>query len=412
MAWWPKALKKLHRRRYFTVYMLLGSLLMFLAISWGSFRLAQRVEQQAQLSTWLLSHFASLHLGQGETGGLREVIERTRELDVPFIVTDNQGRPLLWNEVVGVPLPDSPEPLLNADPHGRNPPDIQYVLDLVKAFDSQHEPYAINAPGTGQRIMTLHYGNSALGRRIRWLPYVELVLLSLFFLMIVWALGLKRDREQQRLFAGMAKETAHQLGTPITSIMGWVEILRDRGSAVDLVDELDRDVARLGKVSERFSQIGSRPQLNETDLKGVVEATVHYFDRRIPHLGGRVTLAVEDRLTRRCRFNRDLLEWVLENLIKNGIDALVDGSGAITVRLDDGAAGSVEIRVVDTGVGIDAAHRNRIFEAGFTTKLRGWGMGLALVKRIVTQYHGGRIVIESTGPGGTVFLINLPGEEA
>jgi hypothetical protein len=413
MAWWPKSLGRLHRRRLFTAFVLLGSFLILLAISWGSFRVAERIERQASLSTWLLSHFASLHLGQGQTEGLREVLLRTSELDVPFIVTDNQGRPLLWNApVVGVPLPDTPETIIAADPDGVNPPDIQRVLDLVKEYDAQHEPYAIHAPITGQRIMTLHYGSSALSRSIRWLPYLELALLSLFFLMIVWALSLKRDREQQRLFAGMAKETAHQLGTPITSIMGWLAILRDRETAPDLIEELDRDVARLGKVSERFSQIGSKPQLNDTDLAGVVETTVQYFERRIPHLGGRVDLAVENRLTVGCRFNRDLLEWVLENLVKNGIDALIEGRGAITVRLDDGPAGGVELRVVDTGGGIEASHRNRIFEAGFTTKRRGWGMGLALVKRIVTQYHGGRIAVESTGPGGTVILINLPGEEA
>jgi len=411
MAWWPGTLQFLRRRRVFTAYVLAGSLAILMIVGWGAYRLAGRVEQQAQLSTWLLSHFASVHLGQGGGGGLQEVLTRSRELDVPFIVTDNQDRPLLWNSpVVGIPMPESLEVLARTDPAGGNGGDIDRILALVREYDARNEPFAITDPRTGQRVMTLHYGASALGRQIRWLPYAELALLAVFFLLIVWALSLQREGHEQKLFAGMAKETAHQLGTPITSIMGWLEILRDRRPD-DVVEELGRDVARLGKVSERFSQIGSRPQLGDTDLAATVETTVAYFRRRLPHLGGSVAIAVEDRHARGCRFNRDLLEWVLENLIKNGIDAMKDGVGEIVLSLDDGPDGAVQLRVRDTGCGIAPQHRNRIFEAGYTTKSRGWGMGLALVRRIVVQYHGGRIQIEETGAGGTTFLITLPGEE-
>ncbi len=403
------------KRRWFTLYVLAGSLVIFLLVSAAAFRIANRVERQARVSTWLLSHFASLHLASGDVGeGLRQVLETSRRLDVPFIVTDNQGRPLLWNgPVIGIPMPDDPEVLRRVDPRGRdNPPEIERILELVRRYDAQHEPFAITDPTTGRRLMTLHYGPSSLGREIRWLPYGELLLLAVFFLLIVWALRVKWEGDEQRLFAGMAKETAHQLGTPITSIMGWLALLKDRAGPDDQVlPELEQDVARLAKVSARFSQIGSRPQLEDTDLAGVVEATVAYFRRRLPHLEATVALRVEGRPTHRCRFNRDLLEWVLENLIKNGIDALKGRAGAITVALGDGPDGSVRIRVSDTGGGIAPEHRNRIFEPGYTTKSRGWGMGLALVRRIVVQYHGGRIAVERTGPDGTTFLITLPGEE-
>jgi signal transduction histidine kinase len=245
------------------------------------------------------------------------------------------------------------------------------------------------------------------------MPYLELLLLAVFFLLILWALQMKKESEQQRLFAGMAKETAHQLGTPITSIMGWLALLRDRGEAKpEVLRELEQDVERLSKISARFSQIGSRPQLTETDLGGVVASTVSYFKRRLPHLGGRVDLRVEGRATHRCFFNRELLEWVLENLIKNGIDALKDGKGTIVVGLANGPGAGVTITVRDTGGGIPAEIRNHLFEPGFSTKKRGWGMGLALVKRIITQYHGGRIEVASTGPRGTTFRIALPGEES
>lgn len=413
MAWWPSTLNFIRKRRFFGAFVLAGSLLIVLSVSYVSFRVAEQVEEQSQLSTWLLSHFASLHLSQRSNGGLGDVMEKTRRLEVPFIVTDNQGRPLVWNgPVIGIPMPEQQLTLLGVDPAGGNSPEIDRILELVREYDRRNEPFAIIDPETGRRFLTLHYGPSALSRRIRWLPWVEMALLGLFFAVIVWALTVKRDGEEQRLFAGMAKETAHQLGTPITSILGWLAILRDRAAGNDqVVDELDADVQRLGKVSERFSQIGSRPQLQDTDLAAACEASVEYFRRRLPHLGGTVELRFADRSTRRARFNRDLMEWVLENLIKNGVDALKDRSGRIDITLEDGEGTDLELRVADTGAGIAPGKRNRIFEPGFTTKERGWGMGLALVRRIVARYHGGRILVERTGPEGTVFLIILPGEE-
>jgi len=405
-------LNVVRKRQVFAVFVLSGTAAIVFVVGMMTFRVADRVEEQSRMSTWLLSHFASLHLGQGESGGLRDVMERTRRLEVPFIVTDNLGRPLLWNgPIVGIPMPEQQLTLLGVDPEGGNAPEIDRILELVREFDSVNEPFAITSQSTGQRILSLHYGRSAVGRQIRWLPWAELTVLSIFFLSIVWALSVKRDGEEQRLFAGMAKETAHQLGTPITSILGWVEILRDRHGDDELVEELARDVQRLGKVSERFSQIGSRPQLQDTDLAGTIEASVTYFQRRLPHLGGKVEMAFSNESTRVCRFNRDLMEWVFENLIKNGIDALKGRSGRIDVGLSDGPGGTLQIRVSDTGGGISQNRRNRIFEAGFTTKARGWGMGLALVRRIVAQYHGGRILVEDTGPGGTTFLITIPAEE-
>ncbi len=412
MTWWPRTLNFVRKRQLFAAFVLGGTAVIVFSVGAISFRVADRVEEQSRLSTWLLSHFASMSLGQGENDVLRDVMDKTRRLEVPFIVTDNQGRPLLWNgPVVGIPMPDQQLTLLGVNPEGGNSPEIDRILELVDEFDAINEPFAITSPSTGQRMLTLHYGHSAVGRQIRWLPWAELALLGVFFLAIAWALSVKRDGEEQRLFAGMAKETAHQLGTPITAILGWVAVLNDRHGDDEIVTELDRDVKRLGKVSERFSQIGSKPQLQDTDIADAVRSSVAYFERRLPHLGGRVELVCDCRTSRRCRYNRDLMEWVLENLIKNGIDALKDRSGRIDVILDDGPGGSVRIRVRDTGGGIAPGKRNRIFEPGFTTKSRGWGMGLALVRRIVVQYHAGRISVEETGPGGTTFLITIPGEE-
>jgi len=172
--------------------------------------------------------------------------------------------------------------------------------------------------------------------------------------------------------------------------------------------ELNRDVNRLSMISARFSQIGSMPKLDDSDINEMMDEVIYYFQRRLPHLGGRVQLRREGVVTGRVVFNRDLLGWVLENLIRNGIDALTDAKGTITLNLEDREDGGVTLLVSDTGKGIPARVGNKVFEPGFTTKSRGWGMGLALVKRIVTQYHGGRISIKSTSGHGTTFEVILP----
>lgn len=413
MAPLPARLLGLRRRQLFALYVLGGGLGIVLAVSIFTMQIARRVESQTRVASWLLSSIVSRALGQGEHGGLADVMHAVNQLEVPFILTDNSGRPLQWNEaVIGVTMPASLSDLQQIDPAAPAAPEIQRILELVRLFDADNEPFAIVDPHSGRRLGTLHYGPSRLSRQLRWMPHLELLVLAAFFMLIVWALRMKQESDQQRLLAGMAKETAHQLGTPLTALLGWLALLRERhGDEDEMVRELAQDIGRLNKVSERFSQIGSRPRLEDTELAGLVAGTIAYFQRRLPHLGGRVDLRQEGAARHRVRFNRELMEWVLENLIKNGIDALKDGKGTISIRIEDAPGGGVALRVSDTGTGIPAGQMNKIFEPGFTTKQRGWGMGLALVRRIVTQYHGGRIQVAATGPQGTTFLITLPGEE-
>ncbi len=398
------------RRRYlFNTYLVLGSLSIVVATTVFTFRVSKSVERQSFLTTRLLSGVASRLFKAESTEGLQPLIEIINENEVPFILTDNAGRPLLWNKpVIGIPLPDY-QILLRENMSNPSNPVILEILSLAAGYDQEQDPFAILDPATGQRLGTLHYGRSALSQRLRIMPYLELMVMALFFLVILWALQNKKDAQQKALFAGMAKETAHQLGTPLTSIMGWVALLEDRlGKNDDVVSELNRDVDRLSMVSARFSQIGSTPKLEDTDLNGVADDTIEYFRRRLPHLGGRVQLRREGAVTNPVLFNRDLFGWVLENLIKNGIDALIDGKGTITVKLEDAPGGGVLMYVADTGRGVPQRDVRKIFEPGFTTKKRGWGMGLALVMRIVTQYHGGKIRVEATSQHGTTFLVTLP----
>ncbi len=412
MSPWPRQVLGLRRRQLFNIYVLAGGIGIVLAVSLFTLQQSRAVERQGRLTTWMFSSLASRFLAAGPGSDVQQVLHIVNEIEIPFIVTDPRGRPVLWNEpVIGIPMPPY-EQLMRIDPSDPDDPQIERILELVRRFDRGQEPFAIVAPGSGARLGTLHWGPSALSRRIRWMPYLELLLLAVFFGLILWALQMKKVGEQQRLFAGMAKETAHQLGTPLTSIMGWLTLLRDRVDPRDeSLQELQRDVERLRKVSERFSQIGSRPRLQDDDLAGTVAAAIAYFRRRLPHLGARVELEAELTATRRARFNRELMEWVLENLIKNGIDAIGGVPGRIVIRLRDGAPGTVRLEVSDSGGGIPPRVRNRIFEAGFTTKSRGWGMGLALVHRIVTGYHRGRIEVSRSGPAGTTFAITLPADD-
>jgi len=398
----------LSRRYLFNIYLLLGSVSIVVATTVFTIRVSKSVERQSFLTTQLLSGVVSRLFTAQSLDGILPIVDIINANEVPFILTDNSGRPFMWNEpVIGIPVPDY-QVLLKENMASPSNPVILDILSLAAGFDQDNEPFAI-FDEKHVRLGTLHYGRSALSQRLRVMPYLELMVMALFFLIILWALQSKQDAEQQALFAGMAKETAHQLGTPLTSIMGWVALLEERISADDdVLQELNHDVNRLSMISARFSQIGSLPKLEDSDLTELVAETVAYFQRRLPHLGGRVELRHEGHISHEVRFNRDLLGWVLENLIKNGIDALVNGKGTIALRLEDSPGGGVDLFVSDTGRGIPARHGSRIFEPGFTTKKRGWGMGLALVNRIVRQYHMGQIQVESSNSHGTTFRVSLP----
>jgi signal transduction histidine kinase len=399
---------KIRRRDLFNIYLLLGGVSIVVATTVFTYRMAKSVENQSFLATQLISGVASIMFENRPLEEVRPVVSMINTIEVPIILTTNEGRPILWNEpVIGIPLPDY-QIIFQENMSKPNNPVILEILSLAAAYDQDQQPFAI-FNHEGSRVGTLHYGRSALSQRLRIMPYLELMVMALFFLVILWALQSKKDAQQKALFAGMAKETAHQLGTPLTSIMGWLALLQERlDKNDDVIVELNRDVDRLSMISARFSQIGSLPKLNDSDLVGVVDETISYFQNRLPHLGGRVQLRREGDSSNAVIFNRDLLGWVLENLIKNGIDALVEGKGTITVALEDLSDGGVALRVSDTGKGIPAREGNKIFEPGFTTKKRGWGMGLALVQRIATQYHSGKIRIESTSQHGTTFLVTMP----
>ncbi|MBQ8866542.1 MAG: HAMP domain-containing histidine kinase [Bacteroidaceae bacterium] len=248
------------------------------------------------------------------------------------------------------------------------------------------------------------YDESLLLKRLASYPYVQLGVVLIFVVVAIFALLSSKKAEQNKVWVGLSKETAHQLGTPISSLMAWTEILRDKYADDELLPEMSKDVNRLQIIAERFSKIGSMPEPKEENLNDVLSRVVDYIERRASNKVKIVRNMPAENLV--VRINASLFEWVIENLCKNSIDAM-DGQGVITLCVQD-TDKKVLIDIEDTGKGISKSHYKSVFTPGFTTKKRGWGLGLSLAKRIVEEYHKGRIYVKSSELNkGTIFRIEL-----
>ncbi len=264
----------------------------------------------------------------------------------------------------------------------------------LKRMDKRNEPIIVDL-GNGI-VNYIYYRESTLLRQLRIYPYVQLGVILLFIAIAYIAFSSSRSAEQNQVWVGLSRETAHQLGTPASSLSAWAEIIRSRYPGTDIAEELSVDVERLGSVVERFSLIGSKPKLMLQDLPALAEKTVSYMHKRI---ASTVDLNIANETTG-CSgvpLNPVLLGWVIENLVKNSIDAM-KGAGNITVRLSENDQEAI-IDVEDTGKGIPRKDFKTIFKPGYSTRERGWGLGLSLSKRIVEEYHGGRIFVFHSEPG-------------
>ena len=248
------------------------------------------------------------------------------------------------------------------------------------------------------------YDESIMLKRLTQWPYVQLGIVMIFVVVAIFALLSSKKAEQNKVWVGLSKETAHQLGTPISSLMAWVEILKENYPQDELIPEMDKDVKRLERIAERFSKIGSLPEPVESSMNEVLDHVVDYMDRRTSKKVEMVRQMPDHDV--RVKMNASLFEWVIENLCKNAVDAM-EGSGRIVLTLME-EPGRVAIEVQDNGKGIRKKDVNNVFTPGFTTKKRGWGLGLSLAKRIVEEYHKGRIFVKSSEVGkGTTFRIEL-----
>ena len=249
------------------------------------------------------------------------------------------------------------------------------------------------------------YDESIMLKRLSAWPYIQLGIVLVFVVVAIFALLSSKRAEQNKVWVGLSKETAHQLGTPVSSLMAWVEMLKEQYPEDDLLPEMDKDVKRLQLIAERFSKIGSLPEPVESSMNEVLEHVVDYMDRRTSNQVQMVKNFPNHDVI--VKMNASLFEWVVENLCKNAVDAM-EGKGTIMLTLTDDEQ-SVTIDVQDTGKGIKKKDINNVFTPGFTTKKRGWGLGLSLAKRIVEEYHKGRIFVKQSEIGkGTTFRIEMP----
>ena len=316
---------------------------------------------------------------------------------IPVLLTDDAGNILNHRNF------DLPEPIDTLNPLALTPRNAEYLQDRLDALSKGPNVIDIAiAPGEDQH---LYYEDSTLLKRLSYFPYIQVGVMIIFLLIVYYAVLSTKKAEQNKVWVGLSKETAHQLGTPISSLMAWMEWLPEMGVDADTVSEMNKDVKRLETIASRFGKIGSEPKMETSDAVGIVSNAVSYMKTRI---SGQIALSDEytdEAMT--INACAPLLEWVMENLIKNAVDAM-DGHGAINVKCR-GEHGDVVIDVADTGRGIPRKNFKTVFNPGYTTKRRGWGLGLALAKRIIEQYHHGRIYVSTSTPGvGTTFTIRLP----
>ena len=310
----------------------------------------------------------------------------TENKSIPIIVTDEKDKIMDYINL------DSAKAAKN----------ISYIENKLKQFKG---PIIWPDPKDSTKENRYYYGESKLLNEVRYYPIIQLCIVALFITIIFISLRSSYRSVQNQVWAGMAKETAHQLGTPISSLEGWVEMLKEKPGNEKITQELEKDVDRLRLVSDRFGKIGSTPHLEEVDLVTQINSMVDYMRKRST---GKIIFSINTHNKKHipARVSAPLFDWVIENLLKNSLDAM-EGKGTITVDINDDNK-EVHIDVTDTGKGISKQNITRVFKPGFTTKKRGWGLGLSLSRRIIEQYHKGEIFVKQSESGkGTTFRIVL-----
>ncbi len=384
-----KRLTRLLTFRNRMVVIVLGLVLACASLFFTS-RMAQslREKEQHDVQIWAMAmeRSGSSSMFLTEDPLMSEIISGRN--NIPLIITDNNLR-VLESHLI-------PQSVINH-------PDL--LREKIDQLTEKNSPIVIRNRWNSQDNIYIFYGESRLLRTLYYFPLVQLLVVVIFILFGYIAFSSSKQDEQNRVWIGLAKETAHQLGTPTSSLLGWIEYLRTQEVDQTAVDEMNKDLTHLMKIVDRFSKIGSETILAAANVNEVVGGCVMYFRTRIPR---NVTLDYNGLATApvQAMINSALFEWVVENLLKNSLDAL-QGQGAINVTISSNSE-SVFVDVRDTGKGIARNNWKRIFEPGFTTKTRGWGLGLSLSRRIIEEYHKGRIaVIDSEIGKGTTIRITL-----
>ncbi len=398
------------------IYFLAGTVILVTGALWYNNSLMTRMKAQSGHTTRLFSKFIGIALKDVSEESSQDFIREVREgITLPFVLTDRAGRPIVWSGIgIKMLADDEYSRVIDFDPDDPDDPLLEKVRRTAMEFDRINDPVSVESETLA---LMIHYGSSKLSRELRVAPFVQLGVFIIFILFGLLGMRAVKTGEKRLIWVGMAKETAHQLGTPLSSIMGWLAIIRDKASEEGCsnvldgpIDEASADVDRLSRISSRFSKIGSAPPLEYQKISPIIEETVDYFERRRPALKINSTIEIDIEELPLIRCSADLLGWVFENLIKNSLDAIAGENGKmnITGRIDRGE-NAVVILFSDNGKGMNSGMKKKVFDPGYTTKSRGWGLGLALVKRIVEEIHGGSIKVAHTHPGeGTTFQLIFP----
>jgi signal transduction histidine kinase len=366
------------------------------------------------VASLVVSHFLVRDLAREESNNVEVWAEAMRSLSVADESTD-------LNLVLKVLNGNNTIPVIVLDKHGEvqeyrnirlhedtHEDSIRKLARLARQMKASGDVVRISLDGSPANethdYMEICYDGSIMLKRLATYPYVQLGVVMIFVVVAIFALLSSKRAEQNKVWVGLSKETAHQLGTPISSLMAWVEILRESYPDDPMVGEMNKDVERLQLIAERFSKIGSLPEFKEENLTEVIGHVVEYMRRRVSKKVELVTAFPDEEIP--IHLCAPLFEWVVENLCKNAVDAM-EGTGKITLTIIKESKW-VAVEVQDTGKGINKKHFNTVFTPGFTTKKRGWGLGLSLAKRIVEEYHKGKIFVKSSELNrGTTFRIEL-----
>jgi anti-sigma regulatory factor (Ser/Thr protein kinase) len=364
-------------------------------------QLERREKQVAELYASSLQQIADIDATTDKDFTfLLDVIKR---IDFPLILTDsnNYVSPMNFSGSVRN---------LKIDPNFTEEQKLQFIQEKIEEFGKNKQPILVLSQDSTV-LNKIYFGDSDLITHLRYYPYLQIIFAMMFIIIAYFSFSYLKKNEQSNIWIGMAKETAHQLGTPISSLLGWTEILKlkkDKPDEVeDISSEMNNDLLRLKKIADRFSKIGSKPTLKPTNINKVLESVIDYFNRRLPITRKKTEIIFNANKNYTVPLNASLFEWVIENLIKNALDAIESKNGIIKFTITDDEH-FIYIKISDNGKGIDLKKRQDVFRPGYSTKRRGWGLGLSLAKRIVEDYHKGKIYVKNSVPGGgTTFEIAL-----
>jgi hypothetical protein len=408
-------------------YVFLGSSLLVALVFIFTNRMVHKLDEQASTLSGILAHFfAVAAIPASQDQGIAPIYKEVlAKVNFPVVVTDLEGRPYAWAGIgISVDAVSAEESAM-MNPTDPPPGPLKEIVQIVERLDKKNTPLPLVSPGEKRVVGYVHYGESAIVNEMRWVPIIELA--AVFLFMGLGYMGFRSIKvgEQRYIWVGMAKETAHQLGTPISSLLGWLEVVKDKEREVpgnetvvqiekplfgQFVDEMESDVERLQKVACRFSSIGSMPRLQFQDVVPIVREVVEYFRKRLPKLGHQLQITEKYESVPFLNINAELMEWAVENVLRNAVDAIEGKSGTIGIEVRRNPdEETVEVILTDSGRGMTPSEQKQAFVPGFTTKKRGWGLGLTLTRRIVEETHGGKIRIKSSEPGkGTVLVISFP----